>query len=137
MIHISASKKNTFDKRVIRLAGAVLLLGILLSSVLVDPESANILSCRFKELTGLSCPTCGLSRSFYAFANFEFADSLIFHPFGPVFFIFGVIWFLKISYESATANKVTINAKPQFVRIALLIFLGFFILFWIVRMILE
>lgn len=40
--------------------------------------------CPFRRLTGLPCPTCGLTRSWSALMHGQFGDSVAFHPLGPV-----------------------------------------------------
>ena len=40
--------------------------------------------CPFRRLTGLPCPTCGLTRSWSALMHGHLGDSVAFHPLGPV-----------------------------------------------------
>jgi hypothetical protein len=41
--------------------------------------------CRFQALTGVECPTCGLTRSVVALAHGDPGASLRWHPAGPLF----------------------------------------------------
>mgnify|MGYP001824672890 CR=1 FL=1 len=41
--------------------------------------------CRFKALTGLDCPTCGLTRSVVSLAHGDTRASMRWHPAGPLF----------------------------------------------------
>lgn len=41
--------------------------------------------CPFRRVTGLSCPSCGLSRSWSALGHLQFRQSFRAHPFGPPF----------------------------------------------------
>jgi Protein of unknown function (DUF2752) len=38
--------------------------------------------CPFRRVTGLPCPSCGLTRSWKAAADLRVADSLAYHPLG-------------------------------------------------------
>jgi hypothetical protein len=43
-------------------------------------------SCMSRRLLGLSCPGCGLTRSFVALARGQVKESFCFNPMGPVLF---------------------------------------------------
>jgi hypothetical protein len=47
----------------------------------------KILLCPFRNLTGLPCPGCGLTRAVHLMAHGEFARAMSFHVFAPVFFL--------------------------------------------------
>ncbi len=66
---------------------AVLLLSILLP--LPDANGRLLLPpiCAFKNLTGIPCPGCGLTRSFVCLGHGHFADSVRYHPLGPILFL--------------------------------------------------
>ena len=72
---------------------------ILIYSVVVNPAHTNITTCRFNTLTGLDCPTCGISRSFYAFSHFNFSDAFHYHIFGPLLFSLFIFFLLLFSTE--------------------------------------
>lgn len=39
-----------------------------------------LISCPFKKITGLPCPTCGATRAALALARFDFAGALLHYP---------------------------------------------------------
>ena len=43
-------------------------------------------ACMFRNLTGLGCPGCGLTRSFISLAHGQWSLAWSFHPLGWVFF---------------------------------------------------
>jgi hypothetical protein len=44
-------------------------------------------SCFFRALTGLRCPSCGLTTSFSFLVHLQFWQSLRAHPLGPLLFV--------------------------------------------------
>jgi hypothetical protein len=49
--------------------------------------------CPFRNLTGLPCPLCGMTRSLLCFFQGDWHDSLLWHPLGPLLGISAVIGF--------------------------------------------
>ncbi|BFM39148.1 DUF2752 domain-containing protein [Synechocystis sp. LKSZ1] len=60
--------------------GAIPLLGSVLGAY--TPYSSPLF-CPFKALTGIPCPSCGLTRSFTALALGDLPSALSYHLFGP------------------------------------------------------
>lgn len=58
----------------LRFALLTLIAGVLL--LLVMGETA----CVFRELTGIPCPTCGMSRAWLAFFRLDLAGAFGYHP---------------------------------------------------------
>ncbi len=60
---------------------------VLLASFLYAPFcQRGPVVCYVRQLTGLACPSCGLTRSFCAMAHGRFADAAACHPLGPALF---------------------------------------------------
>ena len=58
---------------------------ILVAGAVILPRSVvrgSPVICPFRRLTGLPCPSCGLSRSWQAAAHLRLRDSLGYHPLG-------------------------------------------------------
>ena len=56
---------------------------LLLGAALVDPDHPlPVEVCVFKALTGLPCPTCGLTRALCHALRGDWAQSLAYHPAG-------------------------------------------------------
>ena len=56
------------------------------------------LDCIFKRLFNISCPGCGLTRSFRALLRFDIISSFKYNIFGPILFIIiiiGIIFLIK------------------------------------------
>ncbi|MFQ5788291.1 MAG: DUF2752 domain-containing protein, partial [Thermodesulfobacteriota bacterium] len=59
--------------------------------------------CPFKEITGLDCPTCGLTRSFIAISHMQFERAWHFNRMGIFLYIYLLI---HISYRLALIWKL-------------------------------
>lgn len=55
-------------------------LGLLVLSPLGGHIAAGLWACPFKTLTGVPCPTCGVTRSALALSHFDIAGALIAYP---------------------------------------------------------
>ncbi|HIK14174.1 MAG TPA: DUF2752 domain-containing protein [Leptolyngbyaceae cyanobacterium M33_DOE_097] len=49
--------------------------------------SLPFLACPIKLLTGIPCPTCGMTRSFLAMAQGQWQQAATYHLFGPILFV--------------------------------------------------
>ncbi|HHJ10550.1 MAG TPA: DUF2752 domain-containing protein [Bacteroidetes bacterium] len=127
--------------KILYLFWAVLLLGFLVFPFLTKAGDTGILKCRFHELTGLSCPTCGMSRSLNAFVHFHFADAFRLHLLGPVIYTFAVILFIEITVKIISGisliDCVLKHYKALVIKNVFLILGTIWILYWLVRMGME
>ena len=131
------NNKITPDRRITKAAIAVVLLALILVAYFFDPAHYKITDCAFKHLTGLSCPGCGLTRSFHAFTNFQIGKAFTFHLIGPVILVGFLLLMILLFYEAISGRKVNINIRPGLVKILLITFIAVWVGFWIVRMISE
>lgn len=113
------------------------LLSVLLVSILTNPEQTKLLTCQFKQLTGYSCPTCGLTRSFYAFSNMDLQESFRFHLMGPVIYVALLFVLMKFSIEVIIRKEIKLKINPGAAKIILIFFFCTLFCFWIIRFIYE
>ena len=125
------------DNRIIKASIAAVLFIILLISHFYDPANYKITDCAFKDMSGLSCPGCGLSRSFHSVANIDVADAFGFHLLGPVFFMLLLSIAILFSYEAISGVKIKINIKKGKLKILVVSILVFWFIYWVIRMALE
>ncbi len=125
------------DQRLIRLSIAAVLLLLILASVLYNPDTYQITECGFKNFTGYSCPSCGLTRSFHASANLDISQAFSFHWMGPVFLLGAVFLFLKYSIECVSGKAIQFKLKSSVIKLALLIIGIVWLTFWISKLISE
>jgi len=110
---------------------AVLFFILLTLTLFIDPRDVSALSCQFKSTTGYNCPTCGLSRSFYAMAHLNFSNAFNYHLFGPLLYLSIVIVFLKSAGEIALNKKIRIAVPAKIFRIFITLIASGWFIFWI------
>ncbi|MDZ7263602.1 MAG: DUF2752 domain-containing protein [candidate division KSB1 bacterium] len=124
-----------------QLAGRVLLLSglatIFLLSIVWNPAQTNILPCYFHQFTGHSCPTCGLSRAFYAISHGHWQQALQWHPLGLVVYFGLLLLLLKVGIEIIWRKKIQVilSIRTKAVVVAGLICIWF--AFWVQRILGE
>lgn len=125
----SLASENILPKAIF---ASILVLGLLLS-IFWNPEKADIVTCYFHRITGFSCPTCGLTRSFQAVSHLHFQEAFQSHIMGPVIYFALVFLFLKFSFEIVARKEIQIKVNPLLLKITLFVFLSLWLGFWLVR----
>lgn len=102
-----------------------------------NPEKMNLVPCYFHEITGHSCPGCGLTRSFHAIAQLNFQQAIELHPMGIIVYLLLVILLLKFILEIILQKeiRVTLNAWVKKFTLAGVFFV--WIGWWIIRLLYE
>jgi hypothetical protein len=83
---------------------------ILIASVLWHPsDDGGIVLCAFRQLTGLPCMGCGLTRSFCALAKGDVWRAFAFHTLGPALFAAACVYWVRgvayfAGYRAAVAR---------------------------------
>ena len=74
--------------------------------------------CLFRNITGIGCPGCGMTRSLIATAHLHFEDAILFHPLGPPVLILLLLYSLThvIKLRSRTGH---VQQIPKVIPIAL------------------
>ncbi len=80
--YISDTNRLTGKERLLRFLIASIAVLIFISIYLWNPYAHPLTVCKFHQLTGISCPTCGMSRSVQAAAHLHLFESLKFHGAG-------------------------------------------------------
>jgi hypothetical protein len=113
------------------------LLMIFLFSLFWNPEQVSLVPCFFHELTGHSCPSCGLTRSFHAIAHLNFKQAFEFHPMGIIVYVVLLAYLLKFTIEVALRKVVHVILKDWVKKFALVGGLFVWMGWWIIRLFYE
>lgn len=120
-----------------RIIGILLLITILVSPALIDPDHSLLPDCYFKKYTGYSCPSCGLTHSFHETSHLNFNKAFSYHLLGPILY-FGLMFYLvKLLVETITKRRIQINLNRTVRWIAIVVIAGSWIGFWLIRFIGE
>ncbi len=117
-----------------RIVPAAAILAVLLVSLLLDPTEVSYPSCLFKSITGYNCPTCGLTRSFYAMSHLNISEAFVFHLMGPPVYTVLLLFFLKFTYESFSGKDVWININPKIKKYSVICFFMVWFSYWILKL---
>lgn len=66
--------------REVRLLWGAVALGLLALAPFGAQVSSLLMACPFRTITGLPCPTCGITRAALALSQFDFAGALVRYP---------------------------------------------------------
>lgn len=91
--------------------------------------------CPFKALTGIPCPSCGLTRSFLAIAQGNFAQAIDDHLFGLLIFSSLLIGVIHLALEIVKKQKIS-SVFSRFVtqKNNLILILITFSIYYLVRL---
>ncbi len=96
-------------------------LPLLVAAVRLLPLSNLPSTCVFYSVTGLPCPTCGMTRAVIALTRFDLQRAAYFHPLAVVFgAAVTVLWGLMV-YEVATGRS---TASMAWIRRRALMLVG-------------
>lgn len=74
--------------------------------------------CLFRNITGIACPGCGMTRSLIATAHLHFEDAILFHPLGPpvliLLLLYSLMHVMKLSLRTGHLQQI-----PKVIPIAL------------------
>lgn len=66
--------------------------------------------CIFKQLTGIYCPSCGMTRAFYSIISFNFMDAFYYNILSIPLFLF-IIYFIFNLLLDILKNRFTFIPK--------------------------
>jgi len=124
-------KSISKDRRITRIVlASILLLGLLFFS-LFNPLNYPITSCGFKNIFGIPCPSCGLSRSVFSFSHFHFQEAFGYNLMGPILLFISIIIFTLLMFEAISGKKITVYNFRKTRIILIFIFFTIWLGTWI------
>jgi len=93
-----------------RLGGFLLLSGILFASAAISPFHHEVFSvCLLKDLFGIPCPGCGITRAFLFLAHGNLRSAMELNVNSvPVFSLVVLLW-LNSTFNALTHNEIKIH----------------------------
>ena len=89
--------------------------------------------CVLRRTTGLPCPTCGMTRAFYAMGRGAVGEAFAEHALGPlVFILLGVVWVRSTGI--LLAGRAWLNGTARVLTWSLPFLVGAALLLWVVRL---
>lgn len=106
-------------ERMTRIRTSGVLTALLAAGVIVNPSRPLPIDlCLLKTLTGLSCPTCGLTRAVCHALQGDWAASLGFHPAGILVVVSLMGWVAWMSLEVWRGQVLWSGARRTMARLA-------------------
>jgi hypothetical protein len=129
--------KLSKDQIILRIVLLIPVLLLLIGPILLVPTGHALVPCAFYDWTGLSCPGCGLTRSFHATSILNFEKAFGFHLLGPVFMLGLILISFKLLFEVIWKRKLDFSFLQVNKRFIIYSIGLFWIGFWIYRMSIE
>jgi hypothetical protein len=106
-------------ERIARIRTSGVLTALLAAGVFVNPSRPLPIDvCLLKRLTGLPCPTCGLTRAVCYALQGDWAASLGFHPAGILVVISLVGWVSWMSMEVWLGQALWLSGRQTVAKLA-------------------
>jgi hypothetical protein len=106
---IAESRHSFYWPRLLALA---LLLGVLLVPLLAYDwvtSPGSLVLCPLRAVTGIPCPSCGLTRALAHLGHGQLTEAVKFHPFSPLIFLMVMALVVMLAFELATGRTVIGN----------------------------
>jgi len=132
-LHISrfpaAGRRITVDSG--SAATFIIITGIILFCIVMKPiENPLFTICLFKLITGIDCPTCGITRSLIYLFHGDITNAVRMNPLGIPVFVLLLYQFIKLSLQIFFHTNVRINVSKQMVIVITLISFMSILLVW-------
>lgn len=102
-----------------RIRTSGVLTALLAAGMFVNPSRPLPIDlCLLKSLTGLACPTCGLTRAVCHALQGDFAGSLAFHPAGILVVISVIGWAGWMSLEAWRGQALWVRGRKTLAGLA-------------------
>jgi hypothetical protein len=115
---------------------------LFLSIILVIPyfislENLPLPECSFKSLTGYSCPSCGITHSFYAMAHGQIWKSIHYNFMGTLFYISSIFLIIITAITILTGKSILPRIIPCHPKFIIIFILLSWASFWFIRLFSE
>jgi len=121
-------KKATGSFKQERLPVLLFLFGLLLLYFLHAFSSLHLELCLFRRVFGFNCPSCGVTRAFFAASRGEILTAIAYNP---LMFVLTLIFFLYIFFQLVLRRTVALICTKKEQNILFISFLLLLLSNWI------
>jgi hypothetical protein len=106
---ITESRNSFYWPRLLALAllAGSLLLPLLAFDWVTSPQA--LVLCPLRAVTGIPCPSCGLTRALAHLERGHLTQALKFHPFSPLILVLALTFFILLLLELAIHKRIIFN----------------------------
>jgi hypothetical protein len=115
---------------------AAVIAGLLGAAALTDPTRPLPFEvCVFHRLTGLPCPTCGMTRAVCHAVHGHWAQSVAWHPAGLILAAGLAGWMLWAAAEASRGQPIAGNLQRRLAKALIIAGVGVSGVFWLRQLI--
>jgi hypothetical protein len=133
---LAPPRRLTFERRQSQAMTALALMLACVGAAWLNPDRPLPVDlCLFKRLTGLPCPTCGLTRAFCHAVRGNWISSVRYHPAGIMLAAAVIGWALWLGLEAANGVPWRDDLRPRLRTFLLVAGISLSSVNWIVHLI--
>ncbi|MEK7729980.1 MAG: DUF2752 domain-containing protein [candidate division KSB1 bacterium] len=115
-------------------AGLIAIMLIFFVSLLVPPfEQSRFTICLFKNLTGVPCPSCGMTRAFLFLGHGQISKATALNPLALPVALVLLVQGARLFLRLAVQRDYRLQLSPFLFRIALIIAITLSLGLWLIR----
>ncbi|MBP1656035.1 MAG: hypothetical protein H6Q31_636 [Bacteroidetes bacterium] len=135
--NLIAGEVLSFNARLGRVGLGLALAAAVGTTLFLQPVGAFLPACLFHELTGVSCLTCGLTRSLEAAAHGDVLGAMHFHLLGPFIMAGMLIACMVCAAEAVAGRRIVQLRQARWQPRMLLVVAGIWVVYGVARAIVE
>lgn len=106
LIYLNEPEKSIYIAEIITVMAITVLTGLFMILCRNVPAFADMMTCKFKEVSGLPCPSCGGTRAVICLLHGQILKSLYYHAAVIYIVVLCVIFFISQSLQQITKGRI-------------------------------
>lgn len=108
----------------------IILLSVFVGSIVIENPDLPFSLCLFKTITGLPCPSCGMTHSFVSIGHLKIIEGFYYNILGPILYIGLLLGIVLLLIEIALNRLIIYPFFERHKRVLLVIVIPLVILSW-------